>query len=333
MVTTEAPRIDRQVSLRFRGDWGQANLTRICSWLSQEMWDRTARGSEFSIWSGRGGMDQIDALRAGEVDVAIVTPASLAALARSGSPDLGIPPFPELRGLGSFGHDDRLIMAVDAALPVASAGDLLAVADQLIIATCPDDGINGIGLVGHRALALAGAPMEELIARGARVIYDERPFPGLHDFATAKANVVIQEAIMMPAWQRLGAARAIRYVPWGDEVLRGMESLGLGAKNLRAGYLPGQDEEFPTIDFSDFLLVCRDDLDGDIAALLVWCMVKTRVSLEVQYRALPPDRTPLTYPIDPLAIRKSPIPLHPAAEHQFDTLVDTTPLTEGLIWT
>ena len=33
----DEPRLDRPVTLAFRGDWGQANMHRICGWLAQEI--------------------------------------------------------------------------------------------------------------------------------------------------------------------------------------------------------------------------------------------------------------------------------------------------------
>ena len=53
----DEPRLRRPVTLAFRGDWGQANMHRICGWLAQEIGDRSPRGSEFAIWAGRGGTD------------------------------------------------------------------------------------------------------------------------------------------------------------------------------------------------------------------------------------------------------------------------------------
>jgi hypothetical protein len=37
-----APVIARPITLTFQGDWGQANMHRICGWLAQEIGDRCA---------------------------------------------------------------------------------------------------------------------------------------------------------------------------------------------------------------------------------------------------------------------------------------------------
>ena len=50
-VTSEA-RLDRVVTLHMMGDWGNANLHRICGWISSELWRRSPAGSRFATWPG-----------------------------------------------------------------------------------------------------------------------------------------------------------------------------------------------------------------------------------------------------------------------------------------
>jgi len=200
----DEPRLDRPVTLALRGDWGQANMHRICGWLAQEIGDRSPHGSQFAIWSGRGGTDQIAALRSGAADIAVVTPAAAVSLLQPG----------DLCALGVIGQRDRLVVAVDAALPATTVADLASVPGGLTVATSPDDGVNLIGLAVHKALRLAGLDTAALSFR-----YDERPFPAIGWFADGEADVLIHEAIMTPHWQRIAAKRPVRYLPWGDDVL------------------------------------------------------------------------------------------------------------------
>ena len=310
-------RLDRVIRLAFRGDWGQANLHRICGWLAQEVGDRVSPGSRFAIWNGRGSTDAAVALAVRDADVAVVTPAASAALIRSGKMLPDAEPQPFLRALGRLPHRDRLVIAVDAELPVTTVADLAACADQLVIATCPDDGVNMVGFAAHTALRLSGADPDRLVAAGARFDYDERPFPGLQHFADGSANVLIQEAIMTPGWQRIATNRPVRYLDWGDDAFKGFAEHGWGEATVTAGYLPGLQEDLRTLDFADFLLLCRDDLDDDLAYLITWCMIRTRQALEAQYAMLPQERSPLVIPIDPVQMANTPIPLHPGAERAY----------------
>jgi hypothetical protein len=200
---------------------------------------RVASGSRFAIWNGRGGTDAAVALAAGEVDVAAVTPAASAALMRSGEMLAHAEPRPFLRALGRLPRRDRLVVAVDADLPVQTVADLTNCADRLVIATCPDDGVNMVGFAAHTALRLAGADPGDLVAAGARFDYDERPFPGLQHFADGSANVLVQEAIMTPGGQRIAANRPVRYLDWGD----GVTELGQAGLYDRRWPVAGADQQ------------------------------------------------------------------------------------------
>ncbi|HEX5301105.1 MAG TPA: TAXI family TRAP transporter solute-binding subunit [Streptosporangiaceae bacterium] len=312
----DEPRLSRPVTLEFRGDWGQANMHRICGWLAQEIGDRSPRGSEFAIWSGRGGTDQIAALRSGQADIAVVTPAAAVPMLEPG----------DLCALGVIGQRDRLVVVADAALPVRTVADLTAVAASVTVATSPDDGVNLIGLAAHKALRLAGVDTGRL-----SFFYDERPFPAIGAFADGDADVLIHEAIMTPHWQRVADKRPVRYLPWGDDVLAAFAAEAWPSATVEAGYLPGLTEDLRTLEFSDFVLLCSPALADDVAYLATWCMVKTRRALEVQYAHLPPDHSPVTYPLVPADMAQTPVPLHPAAARAYADL-DDAPVTDALIW-
>lgn len=311
----DEPRLGRPVSLAFRGDWGQANMHRICGWLAQEIGDRSPHGSRFAIWSGRGGTDQIEALQAGEADIAVVTPAAAVPMLK-----------PEgLCALGVIGQRDRLVVAVDASLPVATVADLAALSG-VTVTTSPDDGVNLIGLAAHKALRLAGVDPDKLSFR-----YDERPFPPISWFADGQADVLIHEAIMTPHWQKIAARRPVRYLPWGDDVLTAFAAEGWPSATVQAGYLPGLAEDLLTLDFSDFALLCPRTLPDDVAYVAAWCMVKTRRALEAQYAHIPRDHSPVTYPLVPADMARTPVPLHPAAARAYADL-DDEPVTGTPIW-
>jgi TRAP-type uncharacterized transport system substrate-binding protein len=312
----DGPCLDHPVSLAFRGDWGQANMHRMCGWLAQEIGDRSPAGSEFAIWSGRGGSDQLAALRAGRADIAIITPAAALSMLRPA----------DLCALGVIGQRDRLVVAADAALQVGSVADLAAISGKITVATSPDDGINLIGAAAHKALRLAGVDPASLSFR-----YDERPFPAISAFADEEADVLIHEAIMTPHWQRIARKRPVRYLPWGDDVLAAFAAEGWPSATVEAGYLPGLTEDLRTLDFSDFVLLCSPELPHDVAYLAVWCMVRTRRALEAQYAHLPQDHSPVTYPLVPADMARTPIPLHPAAARAYSDLGDST-VADAPIW-
>lgn len=326
------PTVDRCITLTFQGDWGQANLHRICGWLSQEVGDRSAAGSRIFIRNGRGGTDAIDNVLSGEVDVAIMTPTAAMAMVAAGGGPIAVGGSQRLRALGTLPQRDRLVTCVDADLGVSSMNELADRLSDLRIATSPDDGVNLIGLAAHRQLQAVGIAPAALRDAGGEFLYDERPFPPIAAFRDGAANVLIHEAIMTPAWQRISENKHITYLDATPAVLTAFDEWHWPSAVVPRGYLPEQDRDLTALEFSDFLVLCTDDLPSDVAGLIAWCMVTTRDALEVQYRHLPPDRSPVTYPLEPKAIASAPIPLHPAAASAYSALHDDERSNAPLIW-
>jgi TRAP-type uncharacterized transport system substrate-binding protein len=326
------PTVDRQITLTFQGDWGQANLHRICGWLSQEIVDRSAPGSRIFIRNGRGGKDAIDNVLSGEVDVALMTPTAATGMITAGVGPLAVDGTERLRALGTLPQRDRLVTCVDAELGVSSMNELADRLSELRIATSHDDGINLIGLAAHRQLQAVGVEPVAVRDAGGQFIYDERPFPPIAAFRDGAANMLIHEAIMTPAWQRITEHKHVSYLAATAEVLDAFAEWRWPSAVVPEGYLPELDRDLTALDFADFLLLCTEDLPDDVASLIAWCMVATRDALEVQYRHLPPDHSPITYPLEPKAIASAPIPLHPAAASAYAALGDDERSDAPLIW-
>jgi TRAP-type uncharacterized transport system substrate-binding protein len=326
------PTLDRRVTLTFQGDWGQANLHRVCGWLSQELGDRSAPGSRFFIRNGRGGKDAIDNVLSGEVDVAIMTPTAAMGMVRAGVGPLAVDGADRLRALGTLPQRDRLVTCVDAALGVSSMNELADRLPELRVATSPDDGVNLIGLAAHRQLRAVGVEPTAVRDAGGEFFYDERPFPPIAAFRDGAANVLIHEAIMTPHWQRITDNRHVVYLDASREVLSAFDEWHWPSAVVPRGYLPELDHDLTALEFSDFLVLCTEDLADDAASLIAWCMVATRDALESQYRHLPPDRSPITYPLEPKAIASAPIAMHPAAATTYAALRPDERSAGELIW-
>ena len=64
-------------------------------------------------------------------------------------------------------------------------------------------------------------------------------------------------------------------------------------------------------------MLVREDLADDEAHLLAWCLVETRSYIERQYAHIPPERSPLSYPLVPARMAVTPVPLHPGAARYY----------------
>lgn len=309
------PRIERSVALRFIGDWGQANFHRICSWLCQEFCDRAGPRSQVGIYNTvDGGTDAVAAVFDGEADLCIATPAGALPAALTGT-GMFRRPMPSLRSLAVLPQNDKMVLAIAGRHGIGSFAELRERRPPLRIATSVDDGFNMIGYVARRFMEAHGIDEATLDAWGGGYVNSTRPEQSLFRMRDGEVDAVLQEAIMTPWWRDAMEARDGVALGAEPQALARLQSEhGWGRNDLAAGFLPGQPNALPALDFADFVVVVRDDMPEDIAHLLTWCLVETREAIERQFRHIPPERSPLSYPLDPARMARPSLPLHPGAE-------------------
>lgn len=320
------PKISRSLTLRFTGDWGQANFHRICSTLAQEFCDRAGPKSRVCIWTIRqGGFEVLPAVQDGETDLGIATPAGLLAKALEGDKQsLGkkciFPePMPNLRALAVLPQNDSMVLAIHPKFGISSFEELRQRKPALRIATSRDDGTSFIGHTAMRYMEAHGIPKSVLESWGGSYVTHYRPDSSLTAAHNGEVDAVLQEAIMTPWWQQV--IEDMSWVPLAAETT-GLESLsaqlGLGNNHLPKGFWKSLNADLPTLDFSDFVILVRDDMPEDVAYLLTWCLVERREVLERQYRHIPPQKSPLSYPLVPKKMAVPPVPLHPGAKKYYE---------------
>ena len=311
----QEPTISRSVTLNFQGDWGQANFHRICSWLAQEFCDRSGPKSRVGIWTCRaGGVDALDLVNDGEIQVSIATPSGLLKNALSGS-GMFSRPMPGLRALAVLPQDDRMVLALHPKWGIKTFEALREKKPPLRIATSTDDGTSFIGYVAMRFMEAHGIFEETLNAWGGEYITAYRPEQSLFPAQRGEVDAVLQEAIMTPWWSEV--IEKAGYVPLPAEPAaldKLSKELNLGPRELPAGYWNNLNVKLPALDFSDFMILVRDDLPDDIAYLLTWILVNTKEVIERQYYHIDPNKSPLSYPLVPSNMAATGIPLHSAAE-------------------
>ncbi|WP_018658442.1 TAXI family TRAP transporter solute-binding subunit [Actinomadura flavalba] len=317
MTRPPEPRIERSLTLHLRGDWGMANLHRVCGWISQELTDRCGPHTRVATWTGRGFSDSVRAVGRGEVHAALTTPAAFAAAALDGRGVYADEHYPDLRALGVVPQRDRLVVGVRRSLGVTSFAELRAAAPALTVATSVNDGVNHVGVAAHALLERSGVDVR---AWGGTFLADERPFESFGHVLAGRADAIVHEAVMLPYWQEFGGD--LHFLEVEPDVLTGLRNdLGWPSAVVEEGFFPGCPR-FTTLDFSDFLLVTRADLPDDVAYAIAWVLGETRDLIERQYRHIPPERSPITYPLDPVAMGRAPIPLHPGAARYYDALTN-----------
>ena len=316
MKRIDAPRIEREIETHLMGDWGWANLHRVCGWLGSQLIEQSAQGSKYAIWNTKYcAADSVHAVAGGEVDMSLSTPAHMVKNAIDGVGLYEKTPFPDLMSLGTMPQTDSLLFAVDASLGIKSFDDIREKKPALHISTSPNDGINNIGFVVEKVLEAAEIPKEKILEWGGSFVLADPPDQCAQAVRDGRANVLFYEAIMTPYWRHLARDKPLSFLRYDDEVLRTIkETYGWQTNIVPAGYHVGQDQEIEAIDWSDWLMIVRPEFDEEIAYVLAWAGCNTMEIIERQYRHLEPAISPLTYPLDPKKICQAPITLHPGAE-------------------
>lgn len=311
--------IERPVTLRCIGDWGHANFHRIMAFITQEFTERCGPNSRTCIWSvGGGGLEITDNITAGFADIAINTPVKLLQNARTGT---GLwasrGPAPHLRALATIPQNDRLMLGLDPVLGCKTFADLRAKKPKLKIILCPD-AESPIGYVSHRYLEAHGVSVDTIKSWGGEVVFANRPEECLVPCQDPSLgfNAVVNEALMTDWWtQLIDGPRGFLPIPAEPEALAAVERItSLPSATIPAGYWKSLKEEIPALEFLDFILMCREDMPEDVAYLITWILVMKKAKIEVQFRAFPGDRSPISWPMDPRQMAQTVYPLHPGAE-------------------
>ncbi|AIV74058.1 hypothetical protein X994_5944 [Burkholderia pseudomallei] len=319
MFTAEAPSLEESVELRLKGDWGLANLHRICCWISDFVVKHTGPDTRVAIWNGVGGKDNVEAVANGDVDLALATPARFVRAAIDGTYPFEGTPYPHLRALATLPQRDAMVLGVVPSVGVRTIEDIHALKPAMTIAAPPDDGRSFMGVGAHRHLEALGLDRRTIESWGGRFLDIEDPAQCLAAVSGGDAQAVMHEAVMGPWWREAVAATGLLLVPTPDTVLEDLaKRFGWTCRVLRPKHFDNLDVPVPTLDFSDFLVIVSDRMPDDLAHLVTWGLVHTREKIERQYRHIKPEWSPLSYPLVPREMACTPLPLHAGARRFYE---------------
>lgn len=272
-------------------------------------------GSTVSVTTmdpGFGSMESPNLVAEGKYDTGMTTPGWFVRLAYEGKAPF-TKPLP-LRSLALFPHDDRMVFLVRKETGITSIREIaekkpkLKYSVPVVIKTHPAT------WGAEQVFKEYGFSLADMDAWGATRLQDR---PKTQSDPASKPisddwDALFDEAIMTPRWQNIAKRYDVRYLPVDEDVLRRLEAQGMERGVIAKGRLPQVDEDVPTLDFSDWIMFCRDDLSDDVAYYLVKTIDENKDAF--------PKRIPvgLTGPVDfAAAAEKMPIPLHPGAERYY----------------
>ena len=185
------------------------------------------------------------------------------------------------------------MLAIDASYGIPSFAELRAKKPKLRLTTAHDDGVNMTGFAAHRMLEAEGVSAATIESWGGKMLLGEAPWDTIPLGTSGEADAVLFEAVMTPYWKELCTKRKMNFIPFDDDALTKVErEFAWRRATVPADRFPGQTAPFQALDFSDFLLFCRDDFPDDIAYVIAALLCETTDLLEVQYRHIPPKDSP-----------------------------------------
>ena len=250
-------RLEHPITLHMMGDWGIANLHRICGWIGAELWRRSPPGSQIRDL-GRPRRHRRDRLPCSTATCRPRCSCRPASRARSlkdrhqPARDVG-----RLRALGTLPQDDRLVFAIDARFGVAefrrAAGEASGVASR--------HGVRRRRQHGRVRARIACWKPPELPRR--------RSNPGAASCSSAKrrgtrfrssprgeADAVLFEAVMTPYWSDMCARKndefpAVR----GCGAAPSRRANSVGARGHRCRQISRSAGPFQALEFLGFSAV------------------------------------------------------------------------------
>lgn len=261
---------------------------------------------------GVGSMESPTMVAEGRFDIGMTTPGWYGRLAFDGKPPF-TKPLP-LRGLALFPHDDRMAFVVRRETGLSSIREIrdkkypLRYSVPVVEKTHP--AVWGADVV----LAEYGFSRADIDSWGGTQLRDRPKHssdPGAKPISD-DWDALFDEAIMTPRWQNITRLYDVKFLPVDDDVLTRLEARGMRRGVIEKGRFRQIDEDVPTLDFSDWLMFCRDDLADDVA----YQVAKTIDDNKAAFNKRIP--VALTAPVDPAVyVPKMPIPLHPGAARYY----------------
>ncbi len=289
--------------------WGLF-FARIASMLAYEL---PSKGRTTIILTDEM-FSSVEAVSEGKADMGMVTPPACLAMAYR-----GVGPYTRkmdnLRAIGSFPHDDRMMWAVPADSGIKSIEDMK---DKPLRLVLPSKQFPVRFLV-EEILRAYGSSLEELVERGWQIIEENHCLKIPLPVVRGEADAVVHEALPTPAWREVSQKRNMRFLPIRTDVLQMLEDkYGFRRAVLSKGVLRGIDEDTPCVDFCEWTMFVREDMPDDLAYRIVRIFIERKETLEYVW-ASSNTSTEGKHTIDPREVWRNvgEIPLHPAAKRYY----------------
>jgi hypothetical protein len=261
---------------------------------------------------GANHPDVIDDVHERRVDISILNPAALLAMAHRGVGAFSSPR--DVATIAVLPHDDRLGFAVADRLGFTCLEDIAAARYPLRVSVRGSiDACTPIMV--DVVLREHGFSLGDIRAWGGAVSSDQ-PMPNhpsrIGRLERGEIDAIFDEGIVL--WADLVAAAGARLLPLGPRHLEALQAQGFRRGLIERSRYPSLPGDVPAVDYSGWPIYCRADTPGALVEKFCQALVTRRNHIVwdiggVRQPPLPLERMVRESPDTPLDV-----PLHPRAE-------------------
>ena len=276
------------------------------------------KGSTVSLVNGDPGQMCIDGpYRVADrtYHMGITTPASFLKLAVEGR-DPFDKPLP-LRVLATFPHDDRMVFAVKKSTGLKSLEGIREKKYPLKVLTPPPGSFHPSVWGAEAVLAEYGFSLADIEKWGGKLVINRsRGTKPLDTDPEGEFDAVFDEAVMTRRWKLITDANDITFLPIGEEQMKRLEARGFKRAKLEKDRFRGVESDISVLDFSDWVLYCREDMDEELAYMTIAAIDEQKKGIEALF---PQPFSPMSGPCDLRRLAANPaVPLHKGAARYYE---------------
>jgi TRAP-type uncharacterized transport system substrate-binding protein len=252
--------------------------------------------------------NSVDAVAAGEADVAICNPGGVLAMAMRGTGPYQ-QPIP-LRAIMVIPQFDQFGFAVSGTTGLRSLRDLKEQRYPLKV-SLRGQRDHSVHMIASQVLHAYGMTFDDIVEWGGEVRYDAEFPNGPNRIGAAERgeiDAIFDEA--MPMYANRALELGMRFLPIDEPELQQLEAIGLRRVAITKGEFPAMPEDVWAVDFSGWPVFCLESAPDDMVR--AFC-----AGLEGRKDRIPwYGEGPLRLDLMVRNTREGPmmIPLHPAAE-------------------
>jgi hypothetical protein len=277
--------------------------------LSVTMESHTGPG-RFTFY-GANHPDVIEQVHAGRIDVSILNPAAMLAMAYRGTGPFGARK--DIAAVAVLPHYDQLGFAVASRLGFTSLADIaeqeypLRVSVRGSVDACTPIMVDVV-------LRAYGFTLADIKVWGGEISYDQ-PMPNdpsrLGRLAAGEIDAIFDEGVIM--WADLIGGAGAEFLPLGGEPLAALRAQGYRDGVIEKARYPSLPSDIATVDYSGWPIYCRTSAPNTLIERFCEALIARRETIVwdiggVRQPPLPLDRMVRESPSTP-----QDVPLHPAA--------------------